>query len=54
MKVRMLNVPQCPRCKRKDVIVRLGARAARGTSGYFCGRCKKPFEIPSLVMKPKT
>ncbi len=54
MKVRMLNAPQCPNCKRKDVVVRLGAREARGTSGYYCGRCKTVFEIPALVLKPKT
>lgn len=49
MKPRMLNAPLCPECKKRDLVVRLDHNN-RGKAGYYCGRCKKIFEIPSLVM----
>ena len=53
MKLRMLSAPKCPECKKADVVLRVKA-TGRGTSRYFCGRCKKPFEIHSMVLTPQS
>jgi transposase-like protein len=49
----MLNAPQCTECKKKDLVVRLGSDNKTGKAGYYCGRCKKTFAIPSMVLTRK-
>ena len=53
MTLRMLSAPKCPGCKKTDVVIRVTA-TGRGSSRYFCGRCKKPFDIPSMVLTPQS